>query len=150
MADEKGIKFYLISTEDGPQLEHLQAEAKKRDPNFQTIYVDTTKQPLMDRLNDLMRRAHGDGEQAPVVEEEGPDRIQTTPPPPTTKRPPQIERMYDQTGFEQFVWDMPAEEVRRLDTLEAIIKERRDEINGVKRERAPTPEPTKSRWGKKT
>lgn len=58
MADEKGIKFYLVQTEEGPQLEHLQAEAKKRDPSFQTIHIDTTKQPLMDRLNELMRRAH--------------------------------------------------------------------------------------------
>ena len=67
MADEKGIKFYLVDTPEGPQLEHLQAEAKKRDPNFQTIHVDTTKQPLMERLNDLMRRAHGAGEGAGPV-----------------------------------------------------------------------------------
>jgi hypothetical protein len=152
MSDEKGIKFYLISTEDGPQLEHLQVEAKKRDPHFKTIYVDTTKQPLMERLNDLMRRANG-GASAPTVEEG--EVLEVAPLPPLTssspiKRPAKSERIYDQIGFEQFVWDLPDEEAHRLDILEAIIKERRDEINGVKRNSVTTATSYKPTWEKRT
>jgi hypothetical protein len=56
MSDEpKGLKFYLCQTPEGPQYVHLQADAKKIDPNYETVYVDTSKQALMDRLNHLMR-----------------------------------------------------------------------------------------------
>ena len=56
--EKKGMKFYLCQTEAGPQLVHLQADAKKIDPNFETILIDLSKQAIMERLNDLMRQAH--------------------------------------------------------------------------------------------
>lgn len=130
--DTKGLKFYLCQTEVGPQLEHLQAEAKKRDPNFTVTYVDTAKQPLMDRLNDLMRRVHSAGD--PELQEMDSEITPSVspPPPPSSPRPPavqaKIERTYDQIGFEQFIWDIPDSEAQRLDALEKIIKERRREI----------------------
>lgn len=130
--DTKGLKFYLCQTEVGPQLEHLQAEAKKRDPNFKVTYVDTAKQPLMDRLNDLMRRVHHNI----CVEQEEPEDVSLPVPPPrpvtTLRAPPvqaKVERTYDQIGFEQFIWDIPDDEAQRLDVLEKIIKERRREID---------------------
>lgn len=132
--DTKGLKFYLCQTEVGPQLEHLQVEAKKRDPNFTVTFVDTAKQPLMERLNDLMRRANGFGGTDPVEQEEPEDVSPPAPPPrpATPLRSPavqaMIERTYDQVGFEQFIWDIPDSEAHRLDILERIIAERRKEI----------------------
>lgn len=130
-AESKGLKFYLCQTEVGPQLEHLQAEAKRRDPNFTVTFVDTAKQPLMERLNDLMRRANGFGG-TDLVEQEEPEDVSPPPRPATPLRSPavqaMIERTYDQVGFEQFIWDIPDSEARRLDSLERIIAERRKEI----------------------
>lgn len=156
MPDEpKGLKFYLCQTSVGPQYVHLQADAKKTDPNYETVYVDTSKQALMDRLNHLIR---GPLQGISLAEgDEDPDEPYTAPTPApapqTNLRSPHVQerlqRIYDATGFEDFIWNIPDEEAFRLDNLENIIKERRDEINGIKRERAPIPEPTKSRWGKK-
>ena len=130
--DAKGLKFYLCQTEDGPQLEHLQAEAKKRDPNFKVTYVDTAKQPLMDRLNDLMRRVHSGSILEPQETDPEVANIPSPPPPPASSYSPvvqaKIERTYDQIGFEKFIWDIPDSEAQRLDVLEGIIKERRREI----------------------
>ena len=53
------MKFYLCQTADGPQYVHLQADAKKIDPNYETVEIDLSKAAIMDRLNDLMRRAYG-------------------------------------------------------------------------------------------
>lgn len=74
--EQKGLKFYLCQTPDGPQYVHLQADAKKIDPNYQTVFVDTSKQPLMERLNDLLRRAHGGAalEEPAVVSRPAPPR----------------------------------------------------------------------------
>lgn len=118
------MKFYLCQTEEGPQYVHLQADAKKIDPNFETVEIDLAKQAIMERLNDLMRRAHAQ----PV--EEGPV-AQPAPPPSPTRTPEakaRVERTLDQVGFEQFIWDIPDSEAHRLDILERIIKERRAEI----------------------
>ncbi len=69
------MKFYLCQTDVGPQYVHLQADAKKIDPNFETVEIDFAKQPMMDRLNDLMRRANG----APSAE---PGTVSRPAPPP--------------------------------------------------------------------
>ena len=53
------MKAYLCETESGPQYVHLQADAKRLDRNYQTVEIDTAKGPLLDMLNDLLRRAHG-------------------------------------------------------------------------------------------
>ena len=52
------MKAYLCQTEDGPQYIHLQADAKRIDKNYQTVEIDVAKGPLLDMLNDLMRRAY--------------------------------------------------------------------------------------------
>lgn len=120
------MKYYLCQTEDGPQYFHLQADAKKIDPNFEVVEIDLSKQALMDRLNGLMRQANA----APTRDEGGPVSAPVTPPRPN--RPPEVEasvqRSYDQIGFEEFIWDIPDTETHRLDILEKIIAERRREI----------------------
>lgn len=120
------MKFYLCQTEDGPQYQHLQSEAKKTDPNFQTIELDTSKGPLMDLLNRLMRQAHA----ATGAASEEPATV-SRPAPPPTRSPAvnsRVERAYDAVGFEEFIWDVPADEAHRLDSFERIITERRKEI----------------------
>jgi hypothetical protein len=122
------MKFYLCQTEEGPQYVHLQADAKKLDPNFETVEIDLAKQAIMERLNDLMRQASNQ----PVEDTGGPVAAPVAPPRPN--RPPEVEkrveRTHDQIGFEDFIWDIPDDEAYRLDKLEAIIKERRSEIKG--------------------
>lgn len=61
------LKFYLCQTEDGPQFVHLLADAKKLDKGYETVEIDTAKQPLMDRLNDLMRRANAAEGERPIA-----------------------------------------------------------------------------------
>lgn len=135
MSDEKGLKFYLCQTPAGPQYVHLQADAKKLDPNYQTVFVDTSKQALMDRLNHLMRGpiqginlAEGDDEVVPepVV------RVAPPPPPPNPLRSPavqaRVERTYDQIGFEEFIQSIPADEAHRLPLLADMIATRRAEL----------------------
>lgn len=125
---KKGMKFYLCQTEVGPQLVHLQADAKKTDPNFETIEIDLSKQAIMARLNDLMRQAH-----APAALEEQESAVTvSSPAPPAPKKPDkaaaQLERIFDQTAVEEFLWRVPVSETYRLDTIENICAERRQEI----------------------
>ncbi len=125
---KKGMKFYLCQTEVGPQLVHLQADAKKIDPNFETILIDLSKQAIMDRLNDLMRQAH-----APAAPMEEASPVSVSPPPPSApkkldKAAQYMERVFDQTAVEEFIWRVPSNETFRLDTIENICRERRAEI----------------------
>lgn len=125
---KKGMKFYLCQTEVGPQLVHLQADAKKIDPNFETILIDLSKQAIMDRLNDLMRQAH-----APAASMEEASPVSVSPPPPSApkkldKAAQYMERVFDQTAVEEFIWRVPSNETFRLDTIENICRERRAEI----------------------
>lgn len=149
-----GLKFYLCQTPDGPQYVHLQIDAKKLDPNYQTVEIDTSKQALMDRLNGLMR-----GNSAAFViddpEEDEPVVFAPPPPPPSplrsAKATEMMGRTYDQIGFEEFIWSIPDDEATRLDTLEKIIAARRREISNPG-ERTETPEPVhtgRKPWGKK-
>lgn len=126
--EKKGMNFYLCQTEVGPQLVHLQADAKKTDPNFETILIDLSKQAIMERLNDLMRQAH-----APAAPMEEASPVSVSPPPPSASKKPDkaaqyMERVFDQTAVEEFLWRVPPNETFRLDTIEAICRERRDEI----------------------
>lgn len=126
--EKKGMKFYLCQTEVGPQLVHLQADAKKTDPNFETILIDLSKQAIMDRLNDLMRQAH-----APAAPMEEASSVSVSPPPPSASKQPDkaaqyMERVFDQTAVEEFIWRVPSNETFRLDTIENICRERRVEI----------------------
>lgn len=70
------MKFYLCQTPHGPQYVHLQADAKRIDPNFETVEIDLSKGAIMDRLNDLMRRAHvaERGEEPAVVSRPAPPK----------------------------------------------------------------------------
>lgn len=72
------MKFYLCQTEVGPQYVHLQADAKKIDPNYETVELDTSKGPLMDLLNDLMRQAHGQSEEPAAVSRPAPVKTGAT------------------------------------------------------------------------
>ena len=70
------MKFYLCETADGPQYVHLQADAKKIDPAFKTVEIDLSKGAIMERLNDLMRRAHN-----PAARSEEPGAVSRPAPP---------------------------------------------------------------------
>ena len=39
-----------------------------------------------------------------------------------------MERVFDQTAVEEFIWRVPSNETFRLDTIENICRERRVEI----------------------
>lgn len=128
------MKAYLCQTPDGPQYQHLQVEAKRLDPNYETVEIDTTKGPLLDQLNDLMRRAHATQPAAPAeAEEEG--GIKTalvTPPPPKpvvkVAMPPHAARNDAQIAWEEFIWSIPANEAYRIDVLQKALTERSNEI----------------------
>lgn len=127
------MKFYLCQTPEGPQYVHLQADAKKIDPKFETVEVDLAKEPIMNRLNDLMRKAHAASLPEPNAPmEETRRQRQEMPPPSASKKPDKaaqyMERVFDQTAVEEFIWRVPANETFRLDTIEAICAERRNEI----------------------
>lgn len=122
------MKFYLCQTPEGPQYVHLQADAKKIDPKFEVVEIDLAKEPIMNRLNELMRQAH-----APAApEEEEPVSVSSPSPPaskPKTDKAAQyMERVFDQTAVEEFIWRVPAKETFRLDTIESVCAERRQEI----------------------
>lgn len=125
------LKFYLCNTPEGQQLVHLQADAKRIDPKYQTVLIDTSKQALMDRLNGLMRQAGGTPAPVDEVEEGAP----APPPPPKTptyqpSMPPTTARSVAQTAWEEFIFDIPVSEAFRLDSLERTIAARRAEIAG--------------------
>lgn len=147
-----GLKFYLCQTPTGPQYVHLQIDAKKLDPNYQIVEIDTSKQALMDRLNELLRAAG----QVPAPLGEGEEEvIERTPPSPpsplrSAKATEMMGRTYDQIGFEEFIWSIPDDEIKRLDTLERIIHERRREITHPGEIVADTqPARTGRKWGNK-
>jgi len=158
MSDEqKGLKFYLCQTPSGPQYVHLQADAKKIDPNYQTVFVDTSKQALMDRLNHLMRGPIRGIDSMEMDEPEEPGETpRPAPTPPPALRPPavqaRVERMYEQIDVEEFLFRVPVDEIYRLDALEAIIKDQRERLlnPGVRKAQPTEPERTgRKQWGKK-
>lgn len=148
------MKFYKCHTPEGLVYARTQADAKALDPNFDPEGVDiaTDQKSLTNFFNQLLQQGR---RSVPEAVEEGEAAMEDLPPPPTPsppklKRPEVIERVYDQTGFEQFIWNIPDNEARRLDQLEAVIKERRDEIAGIKRERQKDEVPQgRKQWGKK-
>ena len=154
--EQKGLKFYLCQTPAGPQYIHLQADAKKIDPNYQTVFVDTSKQALMDRLNHLMRSPI---KGLSLTEDDEPEEPAGGPrPAPQPMTPPQspevlarIGRTYSQIDVEEFIFSVPADEIYRLDHLESIIKSHRDSLlNPGVRKPQPEPErPAHKQWGKK-
>lgn len=159
MSDEqKGLKFYLCQTPAGPQYVHLQADAKKIDPNYETVYVDTSKQALMERLNELMRgpiQAIDPAENGAVWEEPA-EQPRSAPLPMVPEWRPQhvidcIERTYAQIDVETFICAVPKTEIYRLDSLEALIKSHRESLlNPGARNHQPEPErPARKQWGKK-
>jgi len=149
-----GLKFYLCQTSDGPQYVHLQADAKKLDPTYETVEIDTSKQALMDRLNHLLRSPVSGLSLVDDDEDlEEPDGPVAAPAPRSTGRKPdvakRVERTYDQIEFEHFIWSIPDDEAYRLNLLEKIIKERRAEIAGEAKAPAPPPPPLRNEWKKK-
>jgi hypothetical protein len=124
------LKFYLCQTTDGPQYVHLQADAKRIDPKFETVEVDLTKEAIMNRLNELMRQAHTGA--VPDASLEEPQDIPPAPvAPPAPKpvaKPDRAARNDAQIAWEEFIWDIPAGEAYRLNTLQKVIEERRTEI----------------------
>jgi len=157
MSDEqKGLKFYLCQTPAGPQYVHLQADAKKIDPDYQTVFVDTSKPALMDRLNHLMRGPIKaiDYEEEDELEEPG-DSPRPAPTPPPALRPPavqaRVERTYEQIDVEEFIFAVPLDEIYRLDTLEALIKDHRESLlnPGVRKEQPAPAAGRRTQWGKK-
>jgi hypothetical protein len=153
--EQKGLKFYLCQTPTGPQYVHLQADAKKIDPNYQTVFVDTSKQAIMERLNHLMRgpiRAIDDMDEP----EEPDEQPRSAPRPSMPEWRPQhvidcIERTYAQIDVETFICAVPKAEIYRLDSLEALIKSHRESLlNPGGRKPEPEPErPARKHWGKK-
>jgi hypothetical protein len=154
--EQKGLKFYLCQTPAGPQYVHLQADAKKIDPNYETVFVDTSKQAIMDRLNHLMRgpiRAIDDTDEPEEPAE--PTRRPAFSAYPDLRPPAvlaRVERMYEQIDVETFLFAVPLDEIYRLDALEAIIKDQRERLlnPGVRKPQPTEPERTgRKQWGKK-
>jgi len=53
------MKFYPVEVDGVPQLARTKLEAKQLGfPNVEPIDIDVAQEPLMARLNDLMRKAH--------------------------------------------------------------------------------------------
>lgn len=154
--EQKGLKFYLCQTPAGPQYVHLQADAKKIDPNYETVFVDTSKQALMDRLNHLMRSPI---KGLSLMEDDEPEEPVARPrPAPQPMTPPQspevlarIGRTYSQIDVEEFICGVPAGEIYRLDSLEALIKDHRNSLlnQGARQSQAEPEAPTRKQWGKK-
>lgn len=126
------MKAYLCQTDAGPQYIHLQADAKKLDPSFVTEDIDLTKEPLLARINDLMRRAHAN-EVAPAVslEEEqdiNPPALASPPAPKVSSMPPHAVRNEIQIDWEEFIFTIPDKEAYRLDALQKVIDAQREII----------------------
>lgn len=165
MSDEqKGLKFYLCQTPAGPQYVHLQADAKKIDPNYQTVFVDTSKQAIMERLNHLMAGPVQGIDpmelDQPEVDEDEPDGPGTTyrwaQSSPNAPKPAavldRIERTYAQIDAEAFICAVPLDEIHRLDALEGLIKSHRESLlNPGIRTQPPVPAASRrqKQWGKK-
>lgn len=121
------MKFYLCQTDDGPQYIHLQIDAKKLDPNFETVEIDLSKEAIMNRLNDLMRRAHGNIAVFPDASpEEEKDPAGVSPPP--DRQPSRSDQTEAQIAWEEFIFAIPVNEAYRLNTLQEVIEARRSEI----------------------
>lgn len=149
------LKFYLCNTPAGPQYVHLQADAKKLDPNFRTVLIDTSKQALMDRLNELMR---GPIQGISLVDDEV-EEVESAmtapqpPPPPRTPAyhpamPPTTARSIAQTAWEEFIYDIPPTEAFRLTSLEKTIAVRKAEIAGEPPVFEEPPAPHRKSWNK--
>jgi hypothetical protein len=154
-SEQKGLKFYLCQTPNGAQYVHLQADAKKLDPDYQTVFVDTSKPALMDRLNHLIRGPIKAIDYEEDDEQEPGDAPRPAPTPPPVLRSPavqaRVERTYEQIDVEEFIFAVPLDEIYRLDSLEALIKDHRETLlnPGI---RKPQPDPAAGRrtqWGKK-
>jgi hypothetical protein len=52
------MDYYLCNKATAPQLADTQENAKKLDKGFEKISVDTTKHPLMEMLNQMLKGEH--------------------------------------------------------------------------------------------
>lgn len=147
------MKYYLCQTPNGPQLADTQANAKALDKNYQTVEIDFAKHPMMDHLNDLMRRAHANEGGAatgltmvdrtgdtPVVRPATRDEADAIlsaeiPQAGNAHRKPQqpsrdrAQRTWDQIELEEFIFAIPSKEAYRLDAIQSVIDARREELN---------------------
>lgn len=128
------MKFYLCQTPDGPQLAATQEEAKALDRKFEKIEIDMSQRPIMERLNELMRRVHAAeaGEPAEIDDDE--EQIAAPAPKPVkassdpNSATALMNRTWEQIGIEEWILAVPAREAYRLDNLASHIDTRRAEI----------------------
>lgn len=137
------MKYHLCQTPDGPQLARTQPEAAKLDKAYVEIDIDTSKDALMDMLNDLYRRLHiaengvVQADDAPKTIEElyGP-RVEVAPEAPKARKgvgavEERMNRTWDQIAIETYIFDVPVDEAHRLDRLSECITTRRGEITAA-------------------
>lgn len=125
------MKAYRCMTEVGPQYLHLQADAKKADPNYETVEIDVTKSVLLDMINDLLRRLYAaENGASPAAQEEEQDIPPAPAPPPAPKpkpsMPPHAVRNDMQIDWEEFIFSIPDGEAYRLDALQRTLDAQRE------------------------
>lgn len=117
------MKAYLCQTELGPQYIHLQAEAKKLDPSFQTVEIDTAKEALLTMLNALLRDRDTPVQQSedikPILEEVKVSHKRSS---------KVVSRTYEQIDVEEFIFAIPEAESYRLNQIQVILDERKREL----------------------
>lgn len=137
------MKFYLVHVDGVPQLARTQGDAKAIDKNFKLVEVDVSQQPLMDHLNDLMRRAYGNavpalpggGTVGQVLgeDEEGNSAWVEPKPAKKVKEPVRDEhgrRLWTAIEIEEFIHDVDKKASHMLHGIINTAKARLEELEG--------------------